>query len=589
LAKPEKIAPGLWGAIEAAPSSNPHLLHVASMRDSTTPEPRVVAFLNCGPGADLDDLASIGIEITRTGNPVRTARIPLSQLDALTDDARIKHISPARALRPLMDVAPGVIGVANVRAMVASGGRGKGVVIGIVDSGIDSAHAMFSGRIHRIWDHTLPGSGVNVGGFSAGYGRELQGTQLHLSNDTNGHGTHVAGIAAGNDPTHCGIAPEATIVMVKTTFQNTSIADGVEYVFAVADALDGGSPAVVNLSLGGHWDPHDGTDDLSLAIDNVIGPGKIVVCAAGNEGNDPIHGSQLVSGGGTVLMRFSVPPGGRFVALNVCYPGASRLEVALQDPSGLQTPFQPVISTGNFQSTASLPGTTVSVSTPGPNPLNSDHQIEVVLQGSTGASVAPGMWHLLLRHVFGPAAPVEAWIISDPDGAVFAGTSIRDSMKVGSPGCSGSAITVGSFTSKNQWQDSSGIGRTIGFPLNDITPFSSQGPLRSHSRPGGNAQREKPDVVAPGAVIASALSSLSSPKPNLVLNPTARIMFGTSMASPVVAGFVALLLEHNSSLTSAAAKAWLRQHAALPVGTAGPFHPQWGFGLLNVPTGPTLP
>jgi subtilisin family serine protease len=116
------------------------------------------------------------------------------------------------------------------------------------------------------------------------YGLELSGASNESSKDTDGHGTHVAGIAAGAGAKYGGVAPKATLVIVKTDFQDAQIAEGIRYVFRVAGEL--GLPAVVNLSLGGHFDAHDGSDSLSQLINQESGPGRIVCCAAGNEGSD---------------------------------------------------------------------------------------------------------------------------------------------------------------------------------------------------------------------------------------------------------------------------------------------------------------
>jgi subtilisin family serine protease len=97
----------------------------------------------------------------------------------------------------------------------------------VVDTGIDPSPAFFEGRILQIWDQALPGPGVLEGG----YGVELAPGMLTVSRDTHGHGTHVAGIAAGEHPTRGGVAPKADLVIVKTDFQDAHIADGVRYIF----------------------------------------------------------------------------------------------------------------------------------------------------------------------------------------------------------------------------------------------------------------------------------------------------------------------------------------------------------------------
>jgi subtilisin family serine protease len=127
-------------------------------------------------------------------------------------------------LQPRLDVAPGAVHLATSSAPGAlSGFTGRDVIIGIVDTGIDPSHPAFAGRILRIWDQALPGPGVP----GAPYGAELTGGMLTVSRDTDGHGTHVAGMAAGRDATFEGAAPEAELVIVKTDFQDAHIADAI--------------------------------------------------------------------------------------------------------------------------------------------------------------------------------------------------------------------------------------------------------------------------------------------------------------------------------------------------------------------------
>ena len=143
-----------------------------------------VSFLYCDHDAKFNGIAKENIVVNQKSGKVRTAFFPLDSLEAISEDERIKRIIPSHYLRLKMDVATSKVNVPTFRSNKNL--TGNGVIIGIVDTGIDPNHPA-----HNIWDQTLPGAGVAEGG----YGVELTGSMLAISRDTVGHGTHVAGIA----------------------------------------------------------------------------------------------------------------------------------------------------------------------------------------------------------------------------------------------------------------------------------------------------------------------------------------------------------------------------------------------------------
>jgi subtilisin family serine protease len=536
-------------------------------------EPRVVVFLHVrGEKRHLKAATRKLITVNQDSGKIRTAYVPLDALGPLSEDPAVLAIRPARYLRPNLDVALPRVNIPSFRT--ASGLTGKGVVVGIVDSGIDPNHPAFAGRILRIWDQTLPTAG---GGVAEGaYGVELAGALMGASRDTNGHGTHVAGIAAGADATFGGVSPEADLIVVKTDFLDAHISDGIRYIFRVAGELN--RPAVVNLSLGGHSDAHDGTDSLSQIIDSESGPGRIVCCAAGNEGDVNIHAQLAVAATGLATARFLVPNGSVGVAeLNGWYTGAATLEVSVRTPGGFVTNFQPVLATGLFTRNYSLPDAEVSVATPGPNPDNGDHQFLLQIRGIGGAQVTGGVWQLRLRGP-GVTAPVtvDVWSLDDHESSqvVFTGTSAQPTMKIGSPGVAAAAVTVASFTtSKVSWTDVDGNKRAVGLAPDALSGFSSPGPTRTG--------QPKPDVTAPGAMIVSAFSGDSSPQRAMIIDSIHVVEAGTSMATPVIAGLTALLLQRNKTLDPLGLKALLASHSTIPGKPAGATDFQWGAGLID--------
>ena len=573
----EKLSPGILLAYEdyqrggqQALTTHKRSLGIVSPRSALKPI-RSVVFIYCDEQADLSHLSEYGIKINQNRGKVRTAFLPIESLDRLSEEPAIERIKPSRKLHWRMDVAGEKVELPQFQQK-NSQLSGKGVVIGIIDSGIDPAHPAFAGRILRIWDQTLSGKGVTEGG----YGAELEDKYLSMSLDTDGHGTHVAGIAGGSDEEFCGVAPEAQFIIVKTDLQDAHIADAVRYVFRVAGEM--GLPAVVNLSLGGHADGHDGTDSLSKIINAETGPGRIVCAAAGNEGNDNIHGQTTVSAGEMNTMRFSAPLNQvGIVWLNGWYSRDSELEVSVRSPNGFVTPFQPVITDDNPAQEYNLSDAKVEIVTPGKDPINGDYnffvQIRVAGDGQFNQPVPGGVWQLRLRNTSSKETRVDVWTLDDASSVFFTGKSIADSVKIGSPGCAASAVTVASYTTKAEYIDIDGKERKMGLEVDTISEFSSEGPLRNGA--------QKPDIAAPGAMIVSALSSDANLDRSMIINPKFVALAGTSMATPFVTGLVALLLQRNPKLDPEALKELLYKNSSIPGKQKGEFDPKWGFGLIN--------
>jgi subtilisin family serine protease len=551
--------------------------HMKTLGITSTDEgqkpPRISVFLGCEQNENFIDFKKENVIVNQTKGKIRTAFLPIEKVSELSDDARVRNIVSSRYLRLLMDVAPQKVNLTNFRNNTKL--SGKETIIGVIDSGIDPQHSAFSGRIHSIWDQIISGPGVAEGG----YGMELTDQLLSVSRDTNGHGSHVAGIAAGKDVTYGGVAPEAELVIVKTDMSDTRISDGIRYIFRVAE--EQGKPAVINLSLGGHFGPHDGTDGLSEIIDEESGPGRIVCCAAGNEGNDDIHAQTILKDDQVKNIRFRIPPPTiedlvNFTALNGWYSGDDKISISIRSPNGFTTPYQDIISLGSPSAGYSSPDGSVQMQTPGPDPVNGDHQFWIEISPSAGQSFPkPGTWFLRLKGQSIKEGVVDVWTLDNGErlDVIFTGQSVSDTMKVGSPGSAKQAVTVASFTTKVQWKDASNKQRHVGFELDDISDFSSEGPLRNGI--------EKPDVAAPGAMIAAALSSDSEANPAYVISSDYRIMMGTSMAAPFMTGIIALMLERKQDLTPDEVKAILKTNSSIPGKPQGSFDIKWGYGIID--------
>src|SRR5688500_3648364 len=178
----DKIAPGLLSMFDELETEGRPALHVRArtfglshMAPLPKP-PSVVVFLKCDPDANLRDLdARLGVRVNQESGRVRTAYLPIERLGDLSDVSAVERIIPSRYMHLKMDVAAVRCQIPAYRRRTQSSGRG--VIVGVIDSGIDPNHPAFNGRIRSIWDQTLTGNGVQEGG----YGFELTGQQLAAS------------------------------------------------------------------------------------------------------------------------------------------------------------------------------------------------------------------------------------------------------------------------------------------------------------------------------------------------------------------------------------------------------------------------
>jgi minor extracellular serine protease Vpr len=467
---------------------------------------------------------------------------------------------------------------------------GAGVIIGFVDTGIDTTHPDFTfpngtTKILYVWDQTTPGRPPT--GFDYGYectSADIQ-TKSCPETDTFGHGTHVAGIAAGSGMAtgnFTGVAPGASIIFVKGgyslcngsswNFDTTHILDGVSYIVKKAAKL--GKRAVISLSLGGNIGAHDGTDPFELALDAIVEAGTPVVVAAGNEARDNAHIRGKLSQGGNVTFQVQVQQTTVDIQIDVWSSPQDQIDATLTTPDG-QAYHVPTIPGGAVSNFGNVTTTTSS----------SNNGEELYLEVNSTADLPANGWSVTLQgKQIQSQGFWDAWtdaVTCSYPGSFFTpgnGYVIDSHDTVGIPGTARHVVTVGAYITNATWI---GMNRQV-YGRTDIAPggiasFSSQGPTRDG--------RIKPDVVAPGAIITSARSN-AIPKQDSDPDAFHRVLSGTSMATPHVAGVIALMLQYDSHLRALDIPEILRQTARLDVDT-GVFTNGslvWGFGKIDART-----
>ncbi len=536
---------------------------------------------------------SLGVTVQAVVGDVVAARIPLRSLSGLTNLATVDSMEASLLLYPSNDVGGPASGAPVFRN--TTGVDGSGAIVGVIDTGVDFTHGDFRNpdgttRIKFLCDqtdppqpadNTCPGGGSPAGGTlwtEAQINTSLQGGPTVRQTDGDGHGTHVLGSAAGDDAIFGGMAPGADLIVVKAGnagFPTTNIVSGISFIDDRAASL--GLPYVINMSLGGQIGPHDGTDLMSQAINGVTGPGrpgKVVAVAAGNDGGDAIHASGNV-GAGTQTRSSNLPGGTEAAFVDIWYEGQDSFGFSFTPPgSGSFGPFIP----GAFFSTC-FPGThtCVQVDHTVPQAGNGDIEVFMVIFPASGFQTIDltGAWSFSLAGNVVNDGNFDAWIQCNGS---FCGFTGGDSLStIGQPGVAQTAITVGSYTTKDCWPSIAG-GSFCWNPLpivGEISFFSSLGPTRDG--------RQKPDIAGPGeAVVSSKSKDASFIDPFIAPDNKHVTLRGTSMATPLVAGAVALLLAANPNLDSAQIKGMLQSTAAKDGFTGPGCGNTWGCGKLNL-------
>ncbi|MBF0340631.1 MAG: S8 family serine peptidase [Magnetococcales bacterium] len=606
-------------------------------------------------GDALTRMQALGVKVNSVLGDVATVVIPMKHLDAVVAMPEVLRLeTPSKPVLRLNKSVP-VTKADTLRtgslATNWGGNTGKDVLVGVIDSGIDVTHGDFKDaagktRIVRLWNmrkvtggtppngadnQPLYGAECDTAAINAEINNAPSGTSVCNPDDNNNHGSHVAGIAAGSGNgtgngkaagRFAGMAPEAGILVANAldgaiAANGDPVLDAIAWMTRVAKSLN--KPLVINLSLGSYFGSRDGTSGTQKGIDNASGAGVIVVAAAGNEGNSPIRTELApMTVGQTVEVTFSTPTSLTTAKLEFWSDGDNQYAVQVVCPNGSKTDF---ITAGNSLTDSEITGCgKISLALSAPSASNGDRQYRITLDSGTNA-LASGAWKLNIRADTLGVANEKLGIIcgEDESGAKFTGV-YKTTETLGiltDTSCARRAIAVAALNTNYIWDTAAGQTdkNNANGPLGDVGNFSSRGPRRvcsgntkyldTSTDAGKKNAAEctnkvmKPDLAAPGSYIMSTLSQAAKAKAaadDVEADGVHVAYMGTSMATPHVAGAVALMLQVNPQLTPEDAKKTLfttlqtNQYttaANLPTYSNGvemPTNPNnaWGYGNMDI-------
>ncbi len=295
--KPEKRSlarkiPGVRTETQSAfPIAKPRVIDGVEMID---------AFIGLN-GTSLDALKALGVRIQRQFKGFVTASIPVDKIHDVAALTTVNRVQVAQVMKVMTDSARSKTHVNEVIDGINNGlpknYDGKGVVVGVIDTGIDPQHSAYDdedghSRIKRLYQ--VKSTGGYYSSFKEYFYKDstLIPT-LRPDNEDESHGTHTSTTAAGKKihtsyGDFCGIAPGSDIYLCGlATLQDTYIANSVSLISAYADSV--AKPCVISISLGGMGGPHDATDYISRVYDQATGSGKIIMLAAANQAGSDMY------------------------------------------------------------------------------------------------------------------------------------------------------------------------------------------------------------------------------------------------------------------------------------------------------------
>lgn len=573
----------------------------------------------------LEAVRGLAVSVNEMVNEYAVVTVAESRIPLLSQLAEVEYIEKPKRLFFQVENGKRVSCISNVQQAPFSL-RGKGVLVGIVDSGIDYTLDDFRNmdgttRIYSLWDQSIAGNpppGYEVGteytreeinlALTAGNVQERR--QIVPSQDVSGHGTAVAGIAAGSgrraamgqpgqgavggqglaggqgmqvvqgtqagqslQNSQVGVAPESELIVVKMGNprsdgfpRTTELMMGVDYIIRKAQEL--GMPVAVNISFGNTYGSHDGTSLLERYLDDISNYWKSVICVgSGNEGTTAGHTAGVLTMGKEQEIQFGVQESEPTVNIQIWKSYVDEFGISIVSPSGVRVgPIQEQLGSQRF--TLGQTEVLLYYGEPAPYSVRQEVYLDFLPRQSY---IDAGVWRIVLtpRHIV--SGEYQMWM--PVQSALNVGTSFLQpvsNMTLTIPSTAMRVITVGAYDALTfSYADFSGRG-AYGFSV-AVQAGSGVGAGQI------DLVMTKPDLVAPGVNVTTTAVGGGYTQ-----------VSGTSFAAPFVTGSAALLMQwgivegNDPYLYGEKVKAYLRRGARpLPGFTAYPNN-QVGYGALCV-------
>ena len=529
---------------------------------------------------NLEAVREIASSVTELSNEYAILTVPESRIEQLAQIPEIEYIEKPKRLffeavngKRVSCILP--VQTAPLKLF------GAGILTAVIDSGIDYSHPDFRNpdgttRIRALWDQSISGNPPEGYFLGTEYTQEqinaalsepvkARQEQIVPSRDISGHGTSVAGIAAGNGRgsvggIYMGVAPQSELLIVKLGNprqggfpRTTELMQGVDYV--LRKALEYRMPVAINISFGNTYGSHEGTSLLERYLDDMSNYWKSVICVgSGNEGTSAGHTSGMLKEREEQRVELGVQQ--REPALNVQLwkSYVDEVDISVIGPSGVRVgPISERLGTKRFR----IGGTEILLYYGKPSPYQTNQEIYFDFI-PTGSYIDSGVWQIVLTPRKVVTGIYQMWLPSQSvlnQGTAFLNPVSSDTLTI--PSTASRVVTVGAYDA-----------RSVSY-----ADFSGRGALEK------NAEMwvQKPDLAAPGVRVTTAKAGGGYGEYS-----------GTSFAVPFVTGSAALLMEwgiirgNDPYLYGEKVKAYLRRGARHLPGYERWPNNQLGYGVLCV-------
>ncbi len=572
-----------------------------SAKDAT-----VSVFVKFRNGAAERLLSQYGCQTLTQIGDIYIANVPLGGLCGLADEPDVVRIETHTGGHQHNDVSPRWTKTTDVNTGkgLPNAFTGKGVLVGIVDGGLDVSHPSFfstDGTTYRVKGlvDDFHEANETIGKMTT-LGREYTTEQDILAKARTGdteqtHGTHCLSIAAGSGygTDYRGVAYDADLFAISSRVAMSDVSSPTEVarmkrIFDYADEHK--QPCVISYSIGFDFIP----DDAELyreALQGVQGPGKVIVVSAGNSNSYPTY-VEKPKGTATAGARLMPNVGSNKGKVYILSEEPFKLKMIMTKVAVEKGAVNVTKSDSIVFDSESLPADTVV--------LGGQHAIlerigsiytlvtRFVFKEAGGNGRAP------MLCIEGADANVRMYTSCMCNFENFTTETLNEgrfqnaqhSSNIVLPAAFDEVLTVGALTCRTQYVDISGNSYIMGEKYVEglIAPFSSVGPTLDG--------RIKPDVVAPGVNIIAAGNSYNASIDNVVKSTEFRnraypwiALSGTSMAAPHVAGIVALWLQADPTLTPEKVKEVIRATSRQQVEGMESPNNIYGYGLINAYAG----